>query len=196
MRISMSPEKSQMLLFTRRPTHRDVMVSCNLDGINIPRSSSARFLGVLFDEGLRWGSHLDELIRRVNYRVFLLRKLATKQSFRCSRYIVNLFNSLVMPVFTYGAPAYASMAGTHWKKLKSFHDKALKSFLRLPSFYKNCCDHAFVDPMEDFIKDSAKKRVIGILAASPFSDDLIQNYNAYKTNTIHESSLQILKPMD
>ena len=120
-----------------------------------------------------------------------------QQGHRHAKYVVKLFNALVNPVFTYGAPAYASMAGTHWRRLKSLHDRSLKNFLGLPSYtsYKTVCDHAFVDAIEDSIKEAAKKKVEGILKTSPFGNELYQNYEAYKNKSTHKSSMQTLQPV-
>ena len=57
-RLMINSKKSQMLLLSRRGWAKELEgVTVVLHGLNIPRSSSVRYLGVMVDDKFSWKEH-------------------------------------------------------------------------------------------------------------------------------------------
>ena len=161
-RMKLSPNKSKSMFFSMCPTH-------------LPREEF-RFLGVIFDDKLRWTPYLRQIVNSVNLKVHLLRQLAVQQNYKFPKLMVRLFNSLVTPVFDFGSICFLNMAETHWRQVRTFHAKALRSILSIPQHipYAAICDGHFLKDYPKRIKDSAVARIGGILGSSPFGNELLQ----------------------
>ena len=96
--------KSSHLLVSRKKNyHPD---SLSLDASNIPMKSTVLHLGVTLSGNLSWSSHVLNKIKQVNYKLFLIKRLArrTGSSYMASR----LYVGLVRPVIEYASVVWGS----------------------------------------------------------------------------------------
>ena len=187
-RVELEPSKSSFILFSRCPTHRRLKISLQLHGIEIPQVKHARFLGIIFDEKLDWTQQINSLVGRTSSRIHLLRNIAAKSRWRHPQETLRFFDALVKSVVDYAGPCFLTMKISLWEKLEKVHSRAIKSFAGVPRFvgYSTICNHLFVPRWKTSIEEAATKRIGGILASSPFEEEMKSNA-LIVANPIYES---------
>ena len=182
-RISLAPEKSVFMLFSRRPTHRRETFDLRLFGEKIQRVPSHRFLGVKFDDKLSWTSQVDEMLGAAMPRINALKSLAAKSIWQHTDWILKVHNAVVNSIWKYGAPAFSSMGPHLWDKITKSHARAVRSYAGVPNFvnYETICDHLGINSIKDEIISFARKRIKNIISFSPFGRELL---NA-RRSTVH-----------
>ena len=98
-----NPEKSVHMVVSRR---QRAAVNLTLGSIAIPPAQETRHLGVRISSNLTWSTHIQDVIKRTSYKVFILKRLA----FRCgaNAFIKKLYIALLRPVLEYAGPAWDS----------------------------------------------------------------------------------------
>ena len=196
-RVSLAPEKSAAVNFTMRPTLRVPEIQLSLNGNPVKMTKSARFLGVLFDNEVRFGQYIDELISRVKFKVYVISKLAWSQRCKFPEYSIFLYKALVKPVFDFGSICYLNMLPTHWKKINSSFTQALRKFLKIPTFIgdERVLENCFEVCLKSQIKEGALNRLEGILKSSPFTAEMINDLANPPRPGMYISPLETLKQL-
>ena len=73
--------KSTQLYICRRRSGSRHLHPLLLNMCPIPGAEKTKHLGIVVDSNLRWSDHVQNLIQRSNYKVYILRRLA----YRCGR---------------------------------------------------------------------------------------------------------------
>ena len=167
----MAPEKSKWILFSRCPSHRLSPISLQMNGTPIPNCKQVKFLGITFDEKLTWKAHLDQIIRHATSKAIQIQALSAKSRFSSPIQAINFFNSVVMPILTYGANSFFHINLSQWSRFDKFHGKFLRGICGLPKCcsYEKLCDQLQQDKLSVQIKDQAAKRTVGICRSSPYA---------------------------
>lgn len=66
-----------------------------LNGIEIKREQSLKFLGVIIDENLNWKNHIDLLVNTISKNVGIIYKASKVLKFNCLKNIYIFTNSLI-----------------------------------------------------------------------------------------------------
>ena len=172
-RIKMEPSKSCSVLFTKCPSLKRQGIDLALDGTKIKQEEKVKFLGVTLDQNLTWKPYVDDLIRRANVRIFPLKKLAARNKWESPYELINLFDSLIKPLFDYGSPGMITMSNLQWRKLDCLQGKFLKAVCGLQS---NCSTELLLDQLHmrklsTEVKDQAARRMKSLCRTSPFGAD-------------------------
>ena len=171
-RISMAPEKSNWILFTRCPSHKNIDLLLSMNSKPIPRCEKVKFLGILFDEKMTWKYYLDQLIRVATSKAVQIQSLSAKNSFNSPIQAIKFFNSVVKAIFDYGAVTYYTINPNQWSKIDKFHGRFLRSICGLP----RCCSYEKLrlqlqqERLSIQIKDQAANRMAGLCKSSPFAE--------------------------
>ena len=189
-RVTLAPEKTKLIIFSRCPTHRRIQVNLTLRGTKIKEVDQARLLGVLYDNRLTWHKYKEELINRVSHKTWTLKKLSAKSRWRKPEVIIKLYEAIVVPVWTYGSFLFTATNEEFWKKFRSNHGDAIKSFANLPkcSSYENACDSLNQTEMDKRLKEIGKKRIKNLLRTTPFYDELYRKQQTMTETTAFYSS--------
>ena len=86
--LNMNLNKTNIIHFWLRGTYK-MKLNITYDNINIPQVDRVNFLGFYFDAGLKWNSHIDELMNKLAKACFALSRLAqtlTPESLRMAYY--------------------------------------------------------------------------------------------------------------
>lgn len=170
-RIKLSPGKSQVITFTRRPTLLLMSPRLKLFGKILPlaNKNQVKFLGITLDRRLTWSPYIDSLIQKCHYRIHAINKIACRVKNGDYSTVFDLFRSLVTSIFSFGAPAFVAMTGTNWKKINLIQMKAVKRFLKLPSSIsrKIALDASGETKLDLQIKSQSLKRLRNIIRDSP-----------------------------
>jgi hypothetical protein len=71
--LSVNPDKTRLLVFTRRKELPDFFEPHSL-GVNLRRSMSVKFLGVVLDCRLTWREHVDVKVRKTHNLLWACRR--------------------------------------------------------------------------------------------------------------------------
>lgn len=72
--LHMNPSKTDYVIF-HNYNNKNLNIGLTLDGAQLNRQCSVRFLGVTVDENLNWKSHCDSMCSKLNSLCFLIRNL-------------------------------------------------------------------------------------------------------------------------
>ena len=100
-----------------------------LKGGKLERVSSYKYLGIVIDDKLSWHVYIDSLIKRLNTRMYSLRKLNRCENlcfvfmffFHCRKYVEILLTMLGRECFKRGS----RMGGTYCESWKDCHGGTL-----------------------------------------------------------------------
>ena len=125
--FTFSSEKTVYMIFKRnrrKICNNDIVPSLN--GVPIRRVNEQRFLGVHFDERLRWTSHIKNLKNSCNKPLSLLSHLSHTSWGADRKTLTILYNSLVQSKLDYGCQAYGSAAAHLLRSLDGIRNKGLR----------------------------------------------------------------------
>ena len=145
-------------------------LALSLCGLPIKQEKTTRFLGVVFQENLNWTSYIDNDIRRATSRIHIIKRLAAKDRWRSPHKSIYFFESLVRPLFDYGAVCYASMGAPNWNKIDQMHSRFIRAVCNVPSkcSYDRLINQLHQERLSSAIKSRAANRVIGMCSTSPY----------------------------
>ncbi|KAI5734672.1 hypothetical protein M8J77_009335 [Diaphorina citri] len=124
--LFMNRSKTEKIIFSLRPL------------VNFENPASVRFLGVLLQPNLCWDSHMENIAKKMNSNIFLLRNLAES----VSRNVLKIaYFGLIHPHLTYAVMAWGHSAIKD--RAFSLQRKAIRVVYGLG--YRDSCDHAFRD---------------------------------------------------
>lgn len=138
-RLSIHPQKSQAITFTRR--RPSDVVPIRLAGEPVPWSTSVAYLGVTLDEKLTWQAHLENVSNKVSKRMAMLYPLYNKKSALTLQNKLLLYKQVIRPAMTYGCQVWGVTAKTHLHKLQVLQSRFLRISTNSPYYLPNNTIH-------------------------------------------------------
>ncbi len=138
-RIGMNPPKSQVLLTAVKTTDNVYAGHLLVNDTRIDASTTAKFLGITFDDKLSFKQHTDDIIKRVKTRISALQRVtgSATNPRASSRIGKNVYITMIRPLMEY-APTVATMyRESVWTTLHQLQNKALRHALHLHSYASN-----------------------------------------------------------
>ncbi len=120
-----SPTKTKAVHFCRL-RNCEHQLNIALNGHQLPCESKVPYLGLIYDNKLRWKFHISSIKAKCNARLNLLRKLSHTTYGADTQSLLRLYYALIQSVCNYGYPAYSSAATTALQSLNSIHNSALR----------------------------------------------------------------------
>ena len=77
-----------------------------VSNVQLPIVSSVKLLGITLQSNLKWNSHITEIIKKVNKKLFMLRKL--KVTGLNTDELIIIYKGYIRPVMEYAAPVWHS----------------------------------------------------------------------------------------
>jgi hypothetical protein len=127
-RIKLNAAKTQLVSFSQQRPKLEL----KLFGQVIKEQSEMKLLGVTFDKGLSFKSHINERCKKATQRVALLKRLRGKNWGASSRTLLNLYKQYVRPVLETGYDCTADASKTQLNRLQVVQNSALRAALGLP----------------------------------------------------------------
>ena len=89
----------------------------------VPHCAETKHLGVTITQSLSWTPHVDKLLQRVSYKVYILKRLAYRCNSGCSpvfdgAWERHLYLTLVRPVLEYAGPVWDACSRTDSLRLE------------------------------------------------------------------------------
>ena len=124
-----NPSKSAVMVFRGRHREKRPAEHVHLGKAEVQLGEVTRHLGVTVTKSLTWSAHIDNILNRVNYKTFVLKRLAWK----CpdSTFVRHLFLCLVRPVLEYAGPVWDSCSKADCLRLERLQVSVARSILRL-----------------------------------------------------------------
>ena len=97
-----------------------------INNTSIVQTSSAKYLGLWFDEKLTWKCHIYHLLRSCNARLNLLRKLSGAKFGAHRTTLLQMYNTLIRSKIDYGSSIYSAASKTLLQKLTVLENQALR----------------------------------------------------------------------
>ena len=113
--LNLNTSKSKLIVFPKQVKH-----SVNLDIISIPdvpRVSAIKFLGVTFTCDLKWDTHINNVLKTCNSRLYALRILRPVFT---QDVITQTYQGIILPLLDYASPVFVSLPAHLKDKLRSF----------------------------------------------------------------------------
>ena len=102
--LELNVSKTKEMVIDFRTTNKTESLPVVIKGAEVERVGSFKYLGVVFDDKLSWDCNTDALVKKVNTRMYCLRKL---RSFHVSTHLLELFySSVVCGVLTFGLTSW------------------------------------------------------------------------------------------
>ena len=115
-RLSLNIKKSNVMLVGSRQKLQNHDLSVTIDGRQLSRVSSIRYLELYIDEHLSWQRHTEYVLRRVLSRVHCLYHLCPLPNVLLGR----LYRTFVLPLLDYCDTVWTPTSMVHFKRTTSF----------------------------------------------------------------------------
>ena len=135
-RIKLNGAKSNLLLINRLREKPNEDLSIQLFNEIIKPCSSARYLGIQFDDKLRFKDHFMDIESRSTSRLNLF-KILVKNGVD-NRTLIRLFKTYVRPIFEFGSISFLPARVT---QLQRIQNEFIRLSLRLPSYLRTDLIH-------------------------------------------------------
>ena len=124
--FKISTDKTSVVVFNKGFTQVERLPKLKYNGKDIQYAKCVKFLGMYFDHKLTWKAHIDDLIKRCNSDLNLMR-MVSGTSFGADKLtLLRIYFALIRSKLDYGCQAYASAARSHLSKLDSIQAHALR----------------------------------------------------------------------
>jgi hypothetical protein len=128
-KINLNKQKTQALFITNRYSRQLPKDNIKFLNENIKWETEAKYLGMVIDKRVTLKQHVEYVSNRAHTALRLLYPLISRNSQLNVRNKLLIYKLAVRPIFTYGCPAFESMAKTHLQKLQVLQNKFLRIVL-------------------------------------------------------------------
>ena len=124
-KLTLNVEKTEYMIVGSRQrlnqinSDPDILIGDHM----IKRVSNKKFLGVVLDEQLNWHNHIDNQCAKISKNIALLRRA---KCFLTENALITMYNSLVLPHFTYCSTVWHNGNITHIDKLSKLQKRAAR----------------------------------------------------------------------
>ncbi|CAF4249483.1 unnamed protein product [Rotaria sp. Silwood2] len=134
-KLTIQPTKTEMLYFSPHPRKKyKKKIAIQVENTIIKPIAAARYLGIIFDHQLKWRSHMHHIETKVAPRISLLRFLSKLNTNSNNNIMINLYNSLVRSIITYGSSILLRADDKIWNRIQIIQNKGLRASLGLPAY--------------------------------------------------------------
>ena len=127
--LILNERKSQVLWIPpSKDVNHDLTITCS--GIPLPNVTTAKYLGVTFDQGMSWNCHITSKSMAAVKTIGALRRAKNSLTLQ-ARW--TFYSAVIMTNILYGSNAFASsLTGAEQEKLVKLQKKALRAIFALP----------------------------------------------------------------
>lgn len=132
-KIKINTTKTHAIIFPYNNSRRRIpTIPIRSDDHSVELAKTVNYLGVIFDQKLRYGEHILNAINKTNRCFGALYPLIASKSRLSIDNKQLLFKAVLRPIMAYGCPIWSSAAVTHVGKLSVLQNKILKTIHGLP----------------------------------------------------------------
>ena len=125
-KLSLNIGKTHFMIFTRKKRIKEIEIQ--IDGKNIEKVNSTKFLGVIIDHKLKWSEHVKYIAGKISRSCGVLNRAR-----RCLNRsaMLTLYYSFVYPYITYCNHVWGSTYPSNTDKLLKLQKRALRIMFKL-----------------------------------------------------------------
>lgn len=124
--LSVNPDKTVLMKFSKG-TKDEPLNAIKIYGKKILRVKSFKYLGVIYDEKLNWGTHIEHAIEKGKKAIWACRNMVSKHWGLKPKVMLWIYNQIIKPRVTYGSIIWwhAAKKNQNRNKLKCIQRMAL-----------------------------------------------------------------------
>ena len=124
-KLTINVDKTKSMYFGTRNMIKglDKGVITHLKNKKLQNVDHYKYLGVILDNNLNFKLHIDNLLKILKYKIFVLAKL---RCFLMTDACLNIYKATILPYIDYGDIFYQATSKILLKKIQDKQDKALK----------------------------------------------------------------------
>ncbi len=123
-KLSINVKKCEyMLVGTHQALAKFRDICIKIGNISIQKVHFAKYLGMLIDENLKWGHHIDNMVKKISCKIGILRKV---RKFVPNGTLKLIYNATVQPHFDYCDVVYDSASQTNKDRLQRLQSRAAR----------------------------------------------------------------------
>lgn len=128
-----------------------------VDGIQVPYSNTAKYLGMNLDAKLRWKEHIKKKREELNIKLRTLDWLIGRRSVLSIHNKLLIYKQILKPVWTYGIQLWGCAAKNNIEIIQRFQNKALRCVVNAPWYVRNSDLHRDlkIKTVEETIREHA-----------------------------------------
>lgn len=180
-KIKVNPSKTKAITFTKRRTNPNQQILINDQPL--PWVNEINYLGVTMDKKLIWKKHIEKIKSKALQQNAILYPLINRNSKLSIKTKLNLYNSYIKPILTYGSPAWCFASKTVRAPLQTLQNKILRQAINAPWFIRNADIHK--DLKQPTIIENIRSLIIkSYTHAQQHQNPLLRNAVNYSTDDI------------
>jgi hypothetical protein len=134
-KLVIQPSKTELIHFSPHPRKKYLNpIHLQVSNVTIRPQSSARYLGVIFDQRLHWRDYIKHIETRAQSRINLLKYLNRITPESNETTMLNRYKSLIRPILTYGSSVLLHGEEKIWNRLQIVQNKSLRAAINVPHF--------------------------------------------------------------
>ncbi|XP_037531828.1 uncharacterized protein LOC119409038 [Nematolebias whitei] len=120
-----SVDKTKVIIFSKKQKTNKI-IELKLYNQKIEQVKSIKFLGLWFDEKLKWNIHIQKIVDKCKRKLNILRCLVGNDWGAERQSLQQIYMGIIRSDIDYGCLVYSSAAKTHLDKLDSIQHQALR----------------------------------------------------------------------
>lgn len=129
-RITINPEKTQYIVFTKRQIQRGTSIVIN--GTAVADTSPATYLGLTMDRGLAFTQHINSTGTKCFGALAALQRLVNQNSPLPQNIKMHLHNVCIVPTLLYAAPIWSFVSSRNYDRLEVCQMRSLRRIKYFP----------------------------------------------------------------
>lgn len=122
--FKLSVDKTKVIVFSKKKTNK--IIELKLYNQKIEQVKSIKFLGLWFDEKLKWNIHIQKIVDKCKRKLNILRCLVGSDWGAERQSLKQIYTGIIRSDLDYGCLVYSSAAKTHLDKLDRIQHQALR----------------------------------------------------------------------
>ena len=124
--FKLNKEKTVSIVFSKNYLHRKEKLHMKIDGRDITTVTSAKFLGMIFDQQLNWNKHIENIVENCKKKINLIRSLTGHQWGAGKQSIMKIYRTLIRPKMEYGMELFHTAIKSAWRNLEIIQSTCLR----------------------------------------------------------------------
>ena len=104
-KLSLNLKKSNFIIFSGKKSYPEDLSKITIESVEMPQVSSTRSPGIIVDESLSWREQTDQVSRKINTSIGIIRRVSHLVTTNC---LLTIYYNLIYPYLSYCNTVWAS----------------------------------------------------------------------------------------
>ena len=125
-KLSLNISKTNFLTFGNYRDSVPVEINIEIQNQKITRAENYKYLGIIFDYNMKWYNHIEHIINKTKYLIFIFAKL---RKFMDINTLLKIYYAFFHSIMSYGIIAWGGVYKTSLTLLENIQTKILFIYL-------------------------------------------------------------------